>query len=204
MLPRVSVLGNRVVKTAVKAVVIIVSVLIVAFMVISFASPDSVATYLEQTGHYSYAAKYATLSYAYSGDIYDLARCVEDGILCEDNNIVLDYGEKLIADADFEQVVIYKNSYLSGDYRQFICGRVAIARYLNGNFSSALSLAYQVNGEETFESGNALIALGLKVISLKDSQNSVELLQCLMGISPTDVTQRQLLDQLKIRLKGII
>ncbi|MGN0818118.1 MAG: hypothetical protein ACI4L9_04030 [Candidatus Coproplasma sp.] len=174
-----------IVKTAVKAALIILGLLIAAFCVLNLAFPQHVATFTEDIGNYDLAVKYASLRYTYTGDSYDLARCVDDSILSEKDEYILEYGEKLLSCQDYAEVVEYKNTQvLNGvmDYDCFVSGKVAAAKYRQGDFDGALELAKKSNGTQSFKKGNALAALAVEVRAQRDAQSAKKLLVVLDGI----------------------
>lgn len=178
-----------VVKTAVKTVLILLGIVIVSLGVLNIAFPQYMATFTENIGNYSLAVKYASLRYTYTGDVYDLARCVDDSILSGKDEFILEYGEKLIGSDGYEQVAEYKNTQvLNGamDYGLFVSGKVAAAKYSLGDFDGALELALASNGATSFKKGNPLAALAAKVRERDDAVSAEKLLRVLDNVNPVD------------------
>ncbi|MGN0814351.1 MAG: hypothetical protein ACI4MH_03875 [Candidatus Coproplasma sp.] len=195
-----------IVKTAVKAALIIVGLLLAAFCVLNLAFPQHVATFTENIGNYTLAVKYASLRYTYTGDVYDLARCVEDSILSEKDEYILQYGEELIESENYAEVVDYKNSQvLSGvmDYDSFLCGKVASSKYVLGDFDGALEIAKKSNGTQSFKKGNAVAALSVEVRAQRDVQAANKLLGALDGIIPSQEEEIKFKDELYKLVKTI-
>lgn len=203
---RLSRLERIVVKTAAKTALILLGVLVVAFCVLNLVFPQHMATFTENIGNYTLAVKYASLRYSYTGDVYDLARCVDDSILAEKDDLILDYGEKLLGDEGYAMVVEYKNAQvLNGamDYDAFVCGKVAVAQYRMGDFDAALELAENSNGTNSFKKGNALAALAVEVRAQRDAESAEKLLAVLDGINSSEEEENKFRDEL-YRLVRII
>ena len=80
---------NVVVKTALKTLLGVIIALLIAFAIASLGFPGSMASLFENWGNYSLATGYASLSYSYSGNAEDLARCFQDSVLAgNDGDIV--------------------------------------------------------------------------------------------------------------------
>jgi hypothetical protein len=171
------------------------------FTVFNFVFPQHFATATEKIGNYELAVNYASLRYTYTQDSYDLARVVEDSILSEKDEYVLQYGEKFIALDNFEEVAATRGEQLNIDYSTYVCGKIAVARYNSGDFDGALQLAADTNGKQSFKSGNTLIALSIRVISVHDKQNAKVLESTLDEISTTDAQEQELLNNFKKRLR---
>lgn len=144
------------------------------------------ATFNENIGNYPSAIRYASLRYAYTGDSYDLARCVDDGILSEKKEYVLKYGEEFLARDDFVEVCSEKTDDLGFDYKQYVCGKIAVARYLSDDFAGALELAKNANGTSSFAKNNALMTLAMRLKEDNDKQNAGELISALDEVKPTN------------------
>lgn len=190
---------NIIVKTAVKTALILLGLLVAAFCVLNLAFPQYLATFTEDIGNYTLAVKYASLRYTYTGDVYDLARCVDDAILSEKDELILDYGEKLLDDQNYAEVVEYKNTnVLNGvmDYDTFVCAKVAVAKYAMGDFDGALALAQRSNGATSFKKGNAVAALSVRVRANKDAPAAKKLLDALDGIIPSEDEEIKFKDEL--------
>lgn len=196
-----------VVKTAVKTALIVIFILLISIGVINFAFPQYVATFAERVGNYQLAVKYTTLRYSYTGDEYDLARLVDDCILCDKDEYIITYGEKLVNDDNFDDVCVYKNSllniYMDVDYRQYVGGKVAVSKYNQDDFDGALELAFRINGSESFKANNAVVALSAKVIENKDGASASKIITGLANLTVQDEEDKVLLERLTERLKGI-
>lgn len=181
-----------VVKTAVKTVLIILGVLIVVFAVFNFAFPQHMATVTESMGNYSLAVKYASLRYHYTKDCDDLARCFDDSVLCGNDKYVLDYGNRLIEHQGYEQVCREKNLRQTGsryDYDHWVMSKIAVSTYNTGKPYEAIQLAAADNGTESFEDGNALMAVCVRIKGEKDKDAATEMVKVLEGIHPVNSTE---------------
>ncbi len=104
-------------------------------------SPQTMASACERTGNYSFAVTCADLRYKYTKNSDDLSRCLDDSILCGKDKLVVKYGEKLIADKNFDAVCEKKTAKTNVDYKSFACGNIAYSQYRRGDFSSAVKSA---------------------------------------------------------------
>lgn len=179
------VLKSFIVKTAVKTAIIALLILSLLVVGINFLFPQHMATFCEQSGNYSLATKYASLRYSYTKNTDDLSRAVDDSILAKDDALIIEYGDQFILCDDFFPVCNNKSAQLSSfNYAQFVCGRIAIAKYNSGDFTGAQKVALFVNGTRSFESNNAFMTLGVKIIGNKDTASARVLLDVLKYIEP--------------------
>lgn len=198
---------NKVVlKTAFKTLGAVVILLIAAFLVVSFTMPQSMAKFGEDTGNYFIAANYASLRYAYTRDTGDLARCVEDFIYLGDDKGVEKYGGKLIYLDDFDSFCNEKDkqyaegelNLLTNGYKQYICGKVAVATYNRGNFEAAFDAAKSANKEkDKFPVGNAIAALAVRIAENKDALNGKAMYDLLSEYAPTNADDLVYLGRVK-------
>ncbi len=217
-------------KSALMTLGIVVGFAVVLFAVLSLGFPSTMAGWCEQVGNYKLAVRYAVLAYSYSGKIDDLARCVNNSVLAEDNSLIIEYGVKLIDDEEFDDYCAsadaeFSEAYpgISYSYCQYIYGCVAGAYYEMGELESALAFAVEAldedfdrsafvlseNGEyditlSSFPRSNALGSLGLKVISNEDAVAAGHLLGILDGVTAVGEEQQDYLDTIIEYLKRII
>lgn len=155
------------------------------------------ATLSENAGNYTLAVKYTSLRYNYTGDVYDLARCVDDSLLSGKDKYISQYGEKLIDDENFGEVCEWKNTYLNGyDYKQYLGGKVACAVYNLGDFDAAFGLARDMVGDGGFANGNAVVALCVQVYGAQDAENADRLISYLSSLTPADGDEEELISTL--------
>ncbi len=180
-----------VVKTAVKAALILFGMVLVAFAVFNFAFPQHMATFTENIGNYSLAVKYTSLRYYYTGDVYDLVRCVDDSVLSKKDEYIDEYGGLLIEHEQFGEICEYKDvlgSYIDPDtdldYATFLYGKVAVSRYQRGNFEPALELAKGVTDYSQFSRSAPITLLATRVALNKDNANAEAMLNEFIKISP--------------------
>lgn len=158
-------------KTALKVLLALVIALIIAFAVASLGFPKAMAEFFEKQGNYSFAKGYMSLQYTYSGDVGDLARCVQDCILAEDDNSVSKTGDKLLGHEQFDGLCESETERLGLDYRQYICGKIACSKYRLGDKDGAVSLAKDaVSKSGEFSKNNALVQLAVEVSKAKDKE----------------------------------
>lgn len=147
-----------VLKSALFAVAALALAALLTFSLWILCSPQSMATASERAGNYSFAITCADLRYKYTKNTSDLARCAEDAILAGKDKHILNYGEKLIARTDFDEVCAKRNEKLlqsefgqyAADYKSYICGNVAAAEYRSGKLQTAITTAAKAGTETAF------------------------------------------------------
>lgn len=195
-----------VVKTAVKTVLIILGVLVVVFAVFNFAFPQHMATATESIGNYDLAVRYSQLRYNYTKKCEDLARCFEDSVLLGNDGYVIDYGEKLTAHKDYEEVCKVKNEERSGsryDYKHWVNSKLAVSYYNTGEKSKAITLASDDNGTESFVYGNALMSLAAHIRAAGDGEAATAILTVLENLHPADKSEADALTQVISAMRGV-
>lgn len=139
---------NKVVlKTALITIAALAAAALIVFAMWLVISPQTMATSCEKTGNYSFAVTCADLRYKYTGDISDLARCAEDGILSGKDEHILNYCEKLTTHEEFGKICAVKDEALSGgiygehtgEYKAYIFGNLAAAQYRAGDTDKAVA-----------------------------------------------------------------
>lgn len=190
-------LKNFVVKTAVKTLLIVLAVLVVAFVIFNFAFPQHMASFAEKIGNYDMAVRYASLRYSYTGDTDDLARCFEDAILADDNELIIEYGDQFFEKDDHAQVMVNLSLDREIDYYDLFGGGLTRARYETDNFSGALELALDLYDDtKSLTYSCPLTSLAASVVNNNDTQNAPALLDALEGISPTNDGGEEILSSL--------
>ena len=187
-------------KTATQVLLIVLALAVVAGAVLHFCFPQVMATFTEKVGNYHLATYYQSQVYNNTGDVADLTRCVDDAILSGDDKNIVQFGDALISHEKFDEVCDAKNrefANISLNFKQYVCGKVAISKYNLRDFNGAILLAKTANGITSFENNNALITLSLKIVQAKDTVCAIEMLSGLDGISPTSSTDVSRLNQIK-------
>lgn len=168
-------------KTAVKAVFIVAILALIVFGVLSLGFPGTMADLCERTGNYSMATGYASLNYTYSGNVNDLNRCFADSVYAKNDNDIVKFGDKLCADEKFAEVceINSKTVETAGgtiveiDYRQYVYGNLACAKYRKGDKEGAVSVANTaMEGVQGFPVNNALAILSLQAIQSADKETA--------------------------------
>ena len=196
-----------VVKTAVKTVLIILGILVAVFAVFNFAFPQHMATATESIGNYDLAVKYSLLRYNYTKKCEDLARCFEDSVLLGEDKYVIEYGEKLAAHHDYEEVCKVKNEQQRGsrfDYKHWVNSKLAVSYYNTGEKTKAITLASEDNGTQSFVYGNALMSLAASTRSAGDVESATAILAALEEIHPDDASERDTLTQVISIIRGFV
>ncbi len=151
---------NIVLKAGLITLAALAGVGILVFSLWILISPQSMATVSEKIGNYGFAVTCADLKYKYSGDSYDLARCVEDSIAysagsddkTDGDKLIIKYGEQLIDKADFDAVCRSRDEDISSNwiagenvipnYHSYIIGNLSAAQYRStGNLDKAIATA---------------------------------------------------------------
>lgn len=182
-----------VVKTAVKTVLILLGVAVVAFAVVNFAFPQYMATVSESMGNYDLAVKYASLRYRYTRNCDDLARCFDDGVLSGNDKYVLQFGEQLVEHRDYAEVCREKDHKQTGSgysYNHWVQARLAIAYYNTDQKAKAIDMAAEDNGTESFVYGNPLMSLVAYIRSGNDKEAAKYILTKLNAIHPADAKEQ--------------
>ncbi|MGN0807652.1 MAG: hypothetical protein ACI4MN_04305 [Candidatus Coproplasma sp.] len=208
-----------VVKTAVKTVLILLGIVIGAFAIFNFAFPQHMATAMESLGNYTMAVKYANLRYMYTSDCFDLVRCYDDSVLANDDESIVYYAEKLIADKNYDKVCAERNETyselfgVSYDFDLRLRSTLAVSYYNEAvNMSGekrtaytqkAIDLAKEINGTSSFPYGNKLMTLSIKISNNKDKSAAASMLEVLNGITPTEEDEKEYLEYFKSKLRGV-
>ncbi len=181
-------LKNVILKTALKTLLAVVTALVIAFTVLCFGFPQTVAELFEKSGNYSAAIPFAALKYTYSGSADDLARCAEDSVLANDYPNVVRFCGELTVNEDFTALCERKDEVIAaGFYRQYIFGNYSNALYLTGDADGALVAADKgMEGLEGFPPGNTYAKLAIAVAEAKDGKTALKLLDRLNGITPEE------------------
>ena len=167
---------NVVVKTALKTLLGVIIALLIAFAIASLGFPGSMASLFENWGNYSLATGYASLSYSYSGNAEDLARCFQDSVLAGNDGDIVRYGEELYESKNEPLGTI--SGKVKIDYKQYVYGSVACAKYNQDGIKSAIETANAAMDDAVgFPENNALAQLALRVIAKADVDGAAELLK---------------------------
>ncbi|MGN0823430.1 MAG: hypothetical protein ACI4MB_00015 [Candidatus Coproplasma sp.] len=178
---------------------------------------------METLGNYNMAVKYANLRYMYTGDCFDLARCYDDSVLAGENESIILYAEKLLADKNYDRVCaerngIYNDMYsdqfgFNFDYDLRVRSTTSAAYYSEaikkeGNDRStytqkAIDFALEANGTDRFPYGNSLMTLSIKITNNNDLAAAQSMLVVLDGITPTDEDEKNDLLYFKNKLRGV-
>lgn len=178
-------MSKVILKTALKTLLIVAVLALVAFGIASLGFPSEMAGLCERTGNYSMATGYASLSYTYSKNVNDLNRCFVDSVYAKNDNDIVKFGDELISNEKFEEVCENNSKKVTTgngteiiiDYNQYVNGNVAAAKYRKGNGEEALTTAKKaMDGVQGFPKNNALSSLALAVIEKGDADFAKTLL----------------------------
>jgi hypothetical protein len=160
------------------------------------------ATLAEDMGNYSVAVRYTSLRYTYTGDVYDLTRCVEDSILSERDDYIADFGGRLISSDGFDEVCSYKDKQLGtdGTYRRYIYNKVVASTYANGDYDKAIAIAENENGLQSFENNNPIMAVAVRIIYEHDGTSATKMIEELGKVNTSTEEEITLINNLTKRL----
>ncbi len=227
MASAVHILKNIILKTALITLGVVIALAVVMFAILSLAFPGTLCGWCEQLGNYGFAVKYASLYYSYTGDVADLARCAEDGILSGKNGYITEYCTKLVDDEGFPEYCTLRDEQMAEDlpelsfsYRQYIYGAAAEAYYREGDSDLAVGFAiealdenfsraeYSTGGEadysiDRFPVNNALGSLALVAIEKEDGELADELTAILSSVRCSSQDEQDYLSALTGALGAI-
>lgn len=217
---------NIIFKVTLLTLGFIVALAVLAFAFLSLAFPGVMAGWCEKTGNYSFALKYASLHYKYTGEVDEAARCAEDSILTGKDSYIIEYGTQLVDHGGFDGYCAQQDEYMQQtygvtySYRQYIYGKITTSYYAQGNTQSAIGCAVQALDKEfdrssytyggtasynitTFPANNALIALSVKVLEAQDGSAAVCIAEVMDNITVTDSTENTILTTCKTALAAV-
>lgn len=192
-----------VLKTALKTILAVLVVIIIGFTVLSLGFPKTMASFFEDGGSYSFAAGYASLSYSYSGDVADLARCVHDYIAADRDDKVSQFGDDLIKHENFSEYCKSETERLGLDYKQYVCGKIAVSKYKTGDKQGAMKTVDGALTEVGFPANNAFVQLLLTVKEKNDKDFGDELLVYVKTVTPKD-SEAEYYDAIKSILEEFV
>lgn len=171
-------------------------ILIAVTLGVCFGLPGQMASMFEGMGNYSFAVRFASLAYTYSGDYNDLARCADDSILSARQDDIIKFAYALKTDEEFGEYCQKRDEemnsklqsadieYAEYSYRQFIMGNLACAYYQAGNKEGALETAAEAMVGEGFPKNNACAMLAARAAEKEDGETKAELLSLVQTLSP--------------------
>lgn len=171
-------------KTALKTLAVVAALIVLAFGIASLGFPSAMAGAFEKLECYSFATGYASLSYTYSKDVSDLARCAQDSILAENDKNTVKFGDMLISHEEFNAFCGKESERLGHDYLQYICGKTACAKYRTGNKDGAFNTASAAFSKtEGFPENNAFAQLTVEVAVKHDADTAKRIKTALKDVS---------------------
>ena len=183
-------MNNVVANTALKTILAVIIALFIAFGIAALGFPQHMATMFENMGAYSFATGFSSLRYTYTREIGDLARCVEDSILDGDDSNVASFGGRLLADPD--EFDSYSATRTDGvwekyDYRQYILGAIASARYNTGDKEGAIAaVRYALDSVTGFPVPNAAGNLAEALTATTDTDTKAKLYDIVSSRTPEE------------------
>ena len=143
----------------------IAALLVFATVALCALFPSTSMELAYNMGMKSSCIHFAERAYKSSDDVYFIAYGTEVAIVENKKDKIVSCGEKFVADEEFEGYCALKEE----GYKQFIYGRIGVAKYEKGDKESAVTFAYEsLNG--AFPEGNALVAVLLAAIQAADAE----------------------------------
>lgn len=148
----------------------IIVLIVGAFVVASFVYPATMMQLSYDIGNDKGSLYYARRAYDASGDVYYIAYATEVAIGMNDTEEIDVCATAFLEDDEFESYCKEwdeenaLNTDISGlSYKQYIGGRLAVAKYTLGDKRLAVEIAFSVN-TQSFERNNAVVALLLTAV----------------------------------------
>lgn len=204
-------MNNVIFKTALRVLAALVTLAVIAYVVLTFCFPRIMGQVCKSFNNYQLSTWYYSLSFSYTGEVQDIATCVENSIIVGNNQDIVTYGDRLFAVREFDEYCTERDSeFADGEYssvttsyKQYIVSNVAISKYALGNFDSALSCATLAMTED-FPRPNALALLSLEAVEASDTQSAAKLLNEMGKYTPNGDTQTEYYNAIHGFLSGII
>lgn len=156
-------------KTILTSLLGVLAGLTLVWGIISLAFPGMLVKPFLNIGMEKTSAWYAASSYIRTHDLEDLADATEISIRAGNDKQVAYYGNIFIHRDGFDKFCAEKekDETVTFDYKQFICGQVAVAYYRLGENERAFETAFYAI-DQTFDGDNAVAVLAETVIYKQD------------------------------------
>lgn len=126
-------------KVALRTFVFLLSICVLSLTIFLIAFPKMSSNLFLNLGMNGLSARYAKVTYDRSGDINDLGKTFDRGVTASMWDIVGTYGEKLVEDEHFEEYADFRsNQNIIKDYKSYVLGEIAIAKYHNSDLKNAI------------------------------------------------------------------
>lgn len=181
-----------VIKTALKTLLVVVMVLIVAFATASLGFPGRMATLFENMGAYSSATGYANLAYKYSDTVENLARCMDDSIFAGNDKKIVKYGDMLVEYEDFISYAEERTAALGGEvnYYYFVYSNLACAKFNCGDKDGALDMAkIAMQDVKDFPINNTYAILAIQAARNSDTEFCQKMYNLIVDLTPSAAQQ---------------
>lgn len=169
----------RVDKVIIRAVLSTLTAAIVLFLfatlALCFIFPSTMMQFTFRLGMNDASVKYAKRAYKYTGETYYLAYGLDVAIWDKDVERIAECGLLLLQTEDFDTYCAEQDELLSKQgvgmqYNQFVYGQVSVAKYLCGEKTEAVDLAFAGLEESTFPENNAVVAVLSQARKLDDKE----------------------------------
>lgn len=173
-------LKKVIISSAIITVVALVAAGLIAFGVLSFVFPRTLAETCKDMGNYPLAIKYYSLSYTYTGDFNDLLSCVHISIETGNDEDTVYYIEKFMEHDDYPAYCEETGN------EQTIYANLMRAKYRTGDKQGALEVMRKaMEGVTDYPPANALSAMILEARKAKDVETAKILMEEWKKYTPT-------------------
>ena len=139
-----------------------------------FIYPSTMMSITYDLGLDGASMKYAMRTYNRTEEIYYVAFATETAIGADDDEKIVECGERFIQDKEFTSYCQERNQELpqgvEGTYEQYVYGQVTLAKYRRQDKTSAVALAFESLGNNAFPKNNAVVALALNAVMNGDNE----------------------------------
>ena len=200
-------MGKLIAKTAGITLACLIALLFILFGVFTIFFPSVMVEVTDFCGMDKAAARYAVSVYERSNGIDDLADVVERAYFTESWDTAADYGERLMARADYEEYCRGRDEADADSglaaYAQYISGIVAVSQYSIGEEDKALETAFALNSE-TFTRDNAAVTLAMTAVQREDTAFAARVLERLKSIEVSIVFEGESAEEVAANYNGLV
>lgn len=158
------------------------SILCFLILLLVFTAPGAVATLTHSMGMYGQSAWLASVQYADGkGDISYIADAMTYSIEQKNDEKIVEYGERLLADARFAEYCETRDAEGAETYDQFVYGQLGIAYYRLEEKEKAVEKVFSAIGSE-FSQTNAVTDLTYVVIVNRDRETAKDILDGVLAL----------------------
>ncbi len=164
-------------------------VLLFSFMIAALCAffPSTMMKITYDLGMESSCIHFAERAYKDSDDIYYIAYATEVSIEEDKTGKINSCGDEFIHHEDFEKYCEEKG----GNYRQYVYGKICVAKYEKGKKAEAIEEARLSLKEGNFPKNNALVAVLITALSKEDGETVALIKTEIESIVATDTQEEK-------------